>query len=387
VAKNNTATLEKPSTTDVQEQEKVLDPELMEPPEEEEADDLNLPGIRQIGNVMAWFEAMLTTISGYVLLGAVAIGGIDTLTDGKLTSQGDWTIYLYGIAMASGVGGQLVGLSYRSSRAFGKGGWNIVGGFCFLALVAVLAYLEFITANAFAYHKAFGVPTIETIKSLGWTPQNFVSFRNGVAIGLIILSGFLRPKKKVRKSIAQMRYDAAQEAELDRINAEKRARKIAGWGDLAGQVGKATRTAVVTATANGTPTPAPSANGSKAPGGTGNSNRNGSLSGNGANNSPPPGGLQKPAPAYLPDDPAFAKYLLPNDLQLEDYNSISGMAEELGVTLSVLHGAIEAAHLPTEGPDADQPANVRNIYVYQVLALIEAGNLKPSAVRRVSVQR
>lgn len=323
------------------------------PPVEYEDDDLNMPGIRQISNGMAWLEALVTALSGYFLTVAMGIGVVDILTDGQLTTSSPYLTYIYGVSMAAGIGGQLVGLSFRAARCFGrKSMGGFINGMGFLVLVAILSYLEYISANAFSYHKSFGVPTIQTLHDLGWDQRSFIQFRNGVAVGLIILSGFLRYSPKPRKSVAQLQADADRAVAIAAINAQTRGAAIAGF---AGMV-KGAR--IVIAQAVTQPPPQGSDNAEDEEGTTeAQEGLSGTL-------------------GLTIDSPELKVYVLPSGISLTTQDSKMRMAALLGYDRQqVISEAMKIASMQAAYPVEGQSKHAQNVAVWQVLALIESGLL------------
>jgi phosphotransferase system glucose/maltose/N-acetylglucosamine-specific IIC component len=192
-------------------------------------------------------EELIVALSGYGIVFALGVGVVDLLTDGQLTTQLPWVDYAYAVAFAAAIAGQIIGLSSRSSRSFGRGNW--FGGISYSVLVLLLAFTEYQASVIFGFHKAFGTPVIQSIQQLGISESQFIELRAGVGVFLAVLSGYLRWQPTKRKSIAQMQREADYKRQADAIKAQQRANGLQNLAGLAGNVGQAARAAVKNATA------------------------------------------------------------------------------------------------------------------------------------------
>lgn len=155
-------------------------------------------GIKQVGDVLKWIEDLVTALAGYAITFSLAVGVIDLLTDGQLVEQNPWITFAYAVGMATGLTGQLVACSYKASRNYVKGA--IAKGVGFTILALILACVEFQAGIIFGFHQAFGTSVDDSIASLGLTKPEFIEIRTFVAVGLTLMSGFLRyqvPSKRL----------------------------------------------------------------------------------------------------------------------------------------------------------------------------------------------
>jgi hypothetical protein len=76
-----------------------------------------LPMLAGIGAALRWCEELLVLASGPILTFGLGVGLIALLTDGQLLASAPWLILLWGIAMAAGVDGQLIGSAVKCGRA------------------------------------------------------------------------------------------------------------------------------------------------------------------------------------------------------------------------------------------------------------------------------
>jgi hypothetical protein len=198
--------------------------------------------IPQLVGVLRWIEELIVALSGYGIIFALAVGVVDLLTNGELTSQVPWIDYAYAISFAGAIAGQIVGLASRSSRAFSQG--HPVRGIAYGVLVILLALTEYQAAVIFGFHKAFGTPVATSLQQLGISESQFIQLRAGVGVFLAVLSGYLRWQPKKAKSLAQLRREAEYKQQVASINAKSRAAGLANLAGFVGNAGKAARAAV-----------------------------------------------------------------------------------------------------------------------------------------------
>lgn len=351
----------------VQDQE----PEQTVPETPEYDDEEQLWLIPQIALVMRWIEELITALSGYGVVFALAVGVVDILTEGKLTTDNPNIDYAYAIAMAVGIAGQIVGIAARSSRAWSKGDRFLA--IWYGILVAVLAYVEYVAGIVFGFHKTFGVTVPQALGNLGITESNFIQVRTGVAVGLAVISGYLRNQgRKKRKTQAQKLQEIKEKQEL------RAAQQGATAGFLAGivQTGKGAVDAARTSTAGNETGAAPTP--SKTPVLAKGAPRAGAFQGQ----------RKATGEQYTEEDPRLALYVLPAPYELDTWDPITIMADALGVIggaakLSTLWNQLD---LPWEGPfeGQQQASNTKNIQVWQVLALADQGELELSKIDKLA---
>lgn len=188
-------------------------------------------GIKYLVAFLSWIEEIITALSGYGLTFALALGVVDLLTDGLFSSSNTWVTSAYAWAMALGIGGQLVGSANRSSKAFHRG--QIIAGVAFFVLMLILGFAEYQATTIFSFHKAFGITVDQSLARLGIDQAGFIQLRTGVAVGLVMMSGFLRFQPARGKTIAQIQADADRKIALGAINAKVRTAQIATARELA----------------------------------------------------------------------------------------------------------------------------------------------------------
>jgi hypothetical protein len=210
--------------------------------------------IPQLVALLRWIEELIVALSGYGIVFALAVGVVDLLTDGQLTSNSPWVDYAYAIAFAAAIAGQIIGLASRSSRSFSKGQW--LRGSAYTVLVLVLAATEYEAAIIFGFHKAFGTPVTVALARLGIDQSSFIQLRAGVGVFLAVLSGYLRWQPTKRKSIAQLQREAEYKKSVADMQAQAAQERMARAAKGAGGLGQAARLAFKNATAT---TPATSA--------------------------------------------------------------------------------------------------------------------------------
>lgn len=218
--------------------------------EELEAPEDRLPLIPLLVSFLRWIEELIVALSGYGIVFALAVGVVDLLTDGNLTSQAPWVDYAYAIAFAAAIAGQIIGLASRSSRAFSQG--YRLRGSAYTLLVLLLAFTEYQAAVIFGFHKAFGTPVSQSLQELGISQRDFIQLRALVGVFLAVLSGYLRYQPKRQKSIEQLRREAEYKRQVEEINAQSRAQGLKNLASFAGGLGQAARSAVAQATTTAT---------------------------------------------------------------------------------------------------------------------------------------
>lgn len=187
--------------------------------------------IRWLVAVLRVIEDLITAVSGYGIIFALGVGAVDLFTDGQLTSNLPWLDYLYAFALAAGIGGQLIAVASRASRAFHNG--NAWAGVGFTLLALVLAFVEYEAAVVYGFHKVFNQPVATSLLQLGISQGSFIQLRSGTSVVLALLSGFLRYQPKVRKSAAEVE---AEQEEKRRIQAAIRQTRQAQLAGIRGMV-------------------------------------------------------------------------------------------------------------------------------------------------------
>ncbi len=333
--------------------------------EPEYEDDGGLWGLATLSVILRWVEELITALSGFALTVAACIGVIDLASGGQLTADLPGADFLYAGSLAIGISGQLVGMASRMSRSWQQGSrWTAL---CFYApLVAMLAWVEWLAGAVYGFERTFREPVTVSLAGLGVSQSQFIDIRSGVAVGLIVLSGMLRYQRHRRKSVAEI---IAENERLKQIAASEADLRQARLGNTLGAFVGAGRAALTVAAGAG-------------PQATTTAENSVSAS---VESSPPPArqetasGLMKAPGEYEPDDPTFAKYWLPADLELTTLLPLTRMAEALGVARSTLSTLWSEQQMEWQPAHAGQGVTTKNIAAWQVLALVEAGLLERPA--------
>lgn len=191
-----------------------------------------LPGLASLAAALAWCEQLAVIISGPLLTGGLAIALVDLLTDGALLAHAPILLYAWAISQAVGVDAQLVGSAAKTRTAIReRRPWVIVG---YVFLVAALSYVAFIAALVFATQEADGISTAHALARLGMDGTSWIVQRSAIAVGLVVLSGFLRYVPPAAEAHAEdERVKLERELDLAPLRAAVRARKAEGVREVA----------------------------------------------------------------------------------------------------------------------------------------------------------
>jgi hypothetical protein len=189
-----------------------------------------LPMLAGIAAIFRWLEELAVIISGPILTAGLAIALVDLLTDGALLARAPMLLYAWAVSQAIGVDAQLVGSAAKARAAIrARRPWAVAG---YLTLVALLAYVAYVAALVFATQEADGISTAQALARLGMDGTSWLIQRSAIAVGLVILSGFLRYVAPAETTIADERDRLQRELELEPLRAQVRLRKALGWRDL-----------------------------------------------------------------------------------------------------------------------------------------------------------
>jgi hypothetical protein len=189
-----------------------------------------LPMLAGIAAIFRWLEELAVIVSGPILTAGLAIALIDLLTDGALLARAPMLLYAWAVSQAIGVDAQLVGSAAKARAAIrARRPWAVAG---YLTLVALLAYVAYVAALVFATQEADGISTAQALARLGMDGTSWLIQRSAIAVGLVILSGFLRYVAPAETTIAGERDRLQRELELEPLRAQVRLRKALGWRDL-----------------------------------------------------------------------------------------------------------------------------------------------------------
>lgn len=197
------------------------------------SDHEHLWGLGKIAHLLHWLESLLVLVSGPVLTFGLGVGLVALITDGQLLLSVPWLLYAWGVAMAVGVDGQLLGASVNGGRAIRAQRWAPALGY--LVMIGVLSYVSYLAAVVFATAQADGITTAQALALLGMDKTTWIMERSGVVVGLVILSGALRydPVKKAVETKEEREDRMAREAaEVEHRN-RMRALQWGGWGGAA----------------------------------------------------------------------------------------------------------------------------------------------------------
>jgi len=192
-----------------------------------------------IGAALRWCEELLVLASGPVLTFGLGVGLVALLTDGQLLVAASWLLYAWGVAMAMGVDGQLIGAAVKAGRAFRAGKWWHVLGY--LVIIAAVGYVAYLAGIVFATVQAEGITTAQALHRLGMDNTTWITERTAVAVGLTILSGLLRydPATPAVETAEERTEREARELAQARHRAELRAVNAAGIrGTIAAGLGQ-----------------------------------------------------------------------------------------------------------------------------------------------------
>src|SRR5579859_1220877 len=189
--------------------------------------DRELPMLAGIASIFRWIEELASILSGPLLTAGLAIALIDLLTDGKLLASQPALLYAWAISQSIGVDAQLVGSAAKAHGAIrARQPWVVLG---YVVLVGVLAYVAYIASLVFATQEADGITTAAALARLGMDSTSWIIQRSGLAVLLVVLSGFLRYVSPAETSAADERAKLERELTLEPLRAQLRARRVAGW--------------------------------------------------------------------------------------------------------------------------------------------------------------
>jgi hypothetical protein len=189
-----------------------------------------LPMLAGIAAIFRWLEELAVIVSGPILTAGLAVALVDLLTDGALLAHAPILLYAWAVSQAVGVDAQLVGSAAKARAAIrARRPWAVAG---YLTLVALLAYVAYVAALVFATQEADGISTAQALARLGMDGTSWLIQRSAIAVGLVILSGFLRYVAPAETNIADERDRLQRELELEPLRAQVRLRKALGWRDL-----------------------------------------------------------------------------------------------------------------------------------------------------------
>jgi hypothetical protein len=183
--------------------------------------------IRWLVAFLRVLEDLITAVSGYSVVFALAVGSIDLFSDGKLTADLPWLEILYAFALAIGIAGQLIAVTVRSAQAFRAG--NALAGIGFTVLALLLGGVEYEAATVYGFHVVFHEPVAQSLNQLGITQANFIQIRSATAVAIALLSGFLRYQPKVKKSAEEVEKEEEEKRRKALAKAATRQAQIAGY--------------------------------------------------------------------------------------------------------------------------------------------------------------
>ncbi len=160
-----------------------------------------LLGIEGIGVAFTWIEELLTVSSGFAVTIALGIGAVSLFSGGHLYFVGDALTKVYAIAMTVGVEGQLVGSAFKAGRSFKQG--RIGAGIGHSIVALILAYVTYLAGWVYGYQETFGVSTTAALNALSIDGVSWLSQRIGIAVFIVLLSGFNRYVPVVKVSLAE----------------------------------------------------------------------------------------------------------------------------------------------------------------------------------------
>jgi hypothetical protein len=194
-----------------------------------------LPMIGGIAAGIRWVEELVSLLSGPLLTIGLGIALVDLLTGDGLLRAFPALLYVWGVCQAVGIDAQLVAAWDRVRMAARRRQWGAVVGYVCLGLA--LAWVGFLSAQAFGYQQAFGLSEADALQRLGIDAVNWQLQRAVLAVFLVALSGFTRyhAPPKVKQTLEDERAHLARELELEPLRQQLRATKATGIGALARQ--------------------------------------------------------------------------------------------------------------------------------------------------------
>lgn len=277
-----------------------------------------LPLLAAIGGALRWLEELLVMASGPVLTFGLGVGLVALLTDGQLLASAPWLLYAWGIAMAVGVDGQLVGAAVKAGRAFRAHRWWHAAGYS--VVIAALSYVAYLAAIVFATTQAQGISTAQALHLLGMDDTAWITQRSAVAVALVILSGALRyePAKQGVESEQERRDRMARERDEAQHKATMRALQLAGLGAAIHGGIEAAKQGV---SGDANPVQTPGEGGTQTPGNA--------LDETPGNDTGKAGGTkgrgygQKAVPSHMMSAPQFGRYLRDNGVKVSPEQAVA----------------------------------------------------------------
>ncbi len=204
-----------------------------------------LPMLAGIAALLRWAEELVFLLSGPGLTLAAGIAVTDLLTHGAILSGHGWILLCWGVLTAVGCESQLVGTFDKLRQAvIHKRWWGVLG---WLVLGLALAYITFVSIEAFAYENSQGLNEAQALAQLGISATVWLWQRSLLSVGLVALAGFNRYRPEVR-SLQDERSELERELTLEPLRQKVREVKAVGAVAL-------TRTVAQAAAGKGKPKP------------------------------------------------------------------------------------------------------------------------------------
>jgi hypothetical protein len=204
-----------------------------------------LPLLGGIASLLRWVEELVFLLSGPGLTLAAGIAVTDLLTHGAILAGHEWMQLTWGLLTAIGCESQLVGTFDKLRHAvIHKRWWAMLG---WLALGLMLAYVTFVSVEAFAYEQSQGLNEAQALAQLGISATAWLWQRSLLSVGLVCLAGFNRFRPEVR-SLQDERSELERELTLEPLRLKVREVKAVGAVAL-------TRTVAQAAAGKGKPKP------------------------------------------------------------------------------------------------------------------------------------
>jgi hypothetical protein len=184
-----------------------------------------LPLLAGIASMLRWLEELVFLLSGPGLTLAAGIAVTDLLTHGAILSGHGWMLLAWGILTAVGCESQLVGTFDKLRQAvIHRRWWGVLG---WLVLGLALAYITFVSIEAFAYQQSQGLNEAQALAQLGISATAWLWQRSLLSVGLVCLAGYNRYRPEVR-SLQDERSELERELTLEPLRQKVREVKAVG---------------------------------------------------------------------------------------------------------------------------------------------------------------